>query len=137
VVRGVPESLRDIGTAFVPMLRATDELHARYRTDELATITDWLVRCAPLLREETLRLRDGELTAERAASTDEPPKQSAVGEAGRVGATLRVANGARRLTVVARADQPQLFAARWWGSSPTVRHDGDTVTVQYRRSPFG
>lgn len=137
VVRGVPEAMREIGMAFVPMLRATDELHRRYSDDELATITDWLVRSAPMLREETLRLRDDSAGAPRAASDDEAPKRSALGEAGRVAATLRVTHGARRLAVVARADQPQLFAARWWGSSPTVRHDGDTVTVQYRRSPFG
>lgn len=136
VVRGVPEAMREVGAAFAPMLRATDQVNARYGDDELAIITDWLVRSTPMLREETLRLRDGR-SAARATSGDDAPKSAAVGEAGRVAATLRITHGARRLTVVARPDQPQLFAARWWGSNPTVRHDGDTVTVQYRRSPFG
>lgn len=136
VVQGVPDKVREIGMAFVPMLEASAALNARYRDDEIAIITDWLVRSAPMLREETLRLRDDDLSGARPASTDDAPKSSALGEAGRVAATLRVTQGARRLSVVARPDQAQLFAARWWGSNPTVRHDGDSVTVQYRRSPF-
>jgi hypothetical protein len=50
--------------------------------------------------------------------------------------TLRFVNGAARLTVVADTGQRELFTAQFRGGRPTIREDGDTVVVQYRRSPF-
>ena len=136
-VRVVPESLAALRDAFAPMLESSTSLYSRYDDEDLAVITDWIVRSTPMLREETLRLRD---RVEHAAdATHEADRGDAIafGDVARRDATLRIAHGAARLVVTARPGQAQLFSAQWWGSRPTTREDGDTVLVQYRRSPFG
>jgi DNA-binding MarR family transcriptional regulator len=133
VVRAVPDALGPIGAAFVPMLTATSTMAARYSDAELATITDYVTRSTPMLREETLRLRDRNAD-ER---TDAPDDAVAVTGKGVRDATLHFTNGAARLSLQASANQPQLVSASFRGGKPTVREDDDTVHVHYRRSPFG
>jgi DNA-binding MarR family transcriptional regulator len=130
VVQPVPEALGSIGAAFVPMITATSAMASRYDDSELATITDYVTRSTPMLREETLRLRAGDDLASEAVD------DVAVRGAGVRDATIRFVNGAVRLQLVAEPGRPQLFSAQFRGGTPTTREDGDTVVVQYRRSPF-
>jgi DNA-binding MarR family transcriptional regulator len=133
VVEPIPEALTQTGAAFAPMLESSAAMLARYNTDELAMLTDYVTRSVPILREETLRLRDS-------ADPEGAPDEVVLTGTGARNATLRFARGAARLTVIAVA-QSQLFEATFSGSTPNTGTDhgaeGDVVTVQYRRSPFG
>jgi hypothetical protein len=111
------------------MIAATTTMAARYDDGELATITDYVTRATPVLREETLRLRSG-------STGDDAVDEVALPGVGTRNATIRFVNGATRLTVVAEPGLEQLFTGRFGGGRPTTREDGDTVVVQYRRSPF-
>jgi DNA-binding MarR family transcriptional regulator len=134
VLRPVPDALGPLAAAFAPMLESSAAMLDRYDDAQLATLTDYVTRCVPMMREETLRLRDAE------EQPDAAPDAVEFAGTGARDATLRVTRGAARLTVLARP-QAQLFDASFTGSRPTTRHEatasGDVVTVQYRRSPFG
>jgi DNA-binding MarR family transcriptional regulator len=135
VVRPVVEALRPVTAAFAPMIRSSTQMAARYDDDELALITDYVTRSTPMLREETLRLRDD--TSQPNDHADEIEVQGT----GATSARLRLVSGAARLTVTAVPGRPHLFSAQFSGGRPSTRvdagPDGDTVVVQYRRSPFG
>jgi DNA-binding MarR family transcriptional regulator len=135
VVRPVDDALGSVAAAFVPMISASNVLAERYEDAELATIIDYVTRATPLLREETFRLRAGSLTEGASEQPDDVAEVALPGVGTREG-TLRFVNGAARLTVVAEAGQRQLFTAQFRGGRPTTREEGDTVVVQYRRSPF-
>jgi DNA-binding MarR family transcriptional regulator len=136
LVRVVPDSARRVGESFVPMRRATEQMCDRYSDEELAVITDFATRAVPVLREESLRMRESDPNDAGTVSGSH-----AVGHAGTRNATLRIQHGAARLSIVAALGQPELFSAQWWGARPTVKQEADgagaVVTVQYRRSPFG
>jgi DNA-binding MarR family transcriptional regulator len=134
LVEPVPEAMPRVAAAFVPMLSASSELAARYDDDQLATIIDYVTRATPMLHEETLRLRDG--LGARAVADEEPGDAVALHGSGAPEATLRFVNGAARMTVVAARGGQSLVSAQFRGGRPTMREAGDTVTVQYRRSPF-
>lgn len=58
IVQLVPETLeRESAPVFAPMLAASDGVMAGYSDQELATITDFINRSIPILREETAELR--------------------------------------------------------------------------------
>jgi hypothetical protein len=130
----VPDALARVATAFVPMLSASAAMAARYDDDQLAAIIDYVTRSTPMLHEETLRLRAGIGT--EGTPTDDDVDEVAVRGAGAPEATLRFLNGAARLTVVTSSTDGSLFTAKFHGGRPTTREEGDTVVVQYRRSPF-
>jgi DNA-binding MarR family transcriptional regulator len=134
LVGSVDDSLATLSAAFVPMIASSTAMATRYDDDQLAAITDYVTRSTPMLREETLRLRD--LASESSDAVDDVDEVVMAGS-GSADATLRIVSGAARLAVVAQPDQPQLFSAQFWGGRPTTRQEGDTVIVQYRRSPFG
>jgi hypothetical protein len=130
VVHVVPESQQAIGAVFEPMLAASRELYRRYGDDELAVVVDFATRTVPLLREETLRLRD--VASDEQASA----VPASASSAGIDRATLRFTRGVARLEVDAVRDLGELYRASWHGAAPAVRwHDG-VLNVQYRRSPF-
>ncbi|MGD9893654.1 MAG: MarR family winged helix-turn-helix transcriptional regulator [Dehalococcoidia bacterium] len=58
IVRLIPETLdRETAPVFAPMLAASAGVMASYSDQELATITDFVNRSIPILREETAQLR--------------------------------------------------------------------------------
>jgi DNA-binding MarR family transcriptional regulator len=127
VVDGAPDR---IAAAFDDLHRASAVMTQRYTNDDLAIIADYMTRSVPVLREETLRLRDPLPLS--AADVDDVvvPGTSAPQ------ATLRFVNGAARLTIDTAENQRDLFTAKFQGGRPTTRQEGDAVIVQYRRSPL-
>ena len=114
------------------MIAATTTMATRYDDSELATITDYITRATPMLREETLRLprrRDRRTTPStrwrsRASARATPRSASS--------------NGATRLTVVAEPGPRAALHAP--GSEVVGRRRARTATTSscstgVRRSP--
>jgi DNA-binding MarR family transcriptional regulator len=58
IVQLVPETLeQQSAPVFAPMLAASNGVMSRYSDQELATITDFINRSIPILRDETAQLR--------------------------------------------------------------------------------
>jgi DNA-binding transcriptional ArsR family regulator len=71
VIRLVPErALSDVAPVFLPMVRAWQDVAARYTDDELRLILDFYGQMEQILREHLTRLRDATPPAD--ATTPEP-----------------------------------------------------------------
>lgn len=58
-VEPVPERLQPLADVFAPLAEAMTELYARYSTDELRLILDYLERSTHVLVRQTERLKRG------------------------------------------------------------------------------
>jgi DNA-binding MarR family transcriptional regulator len=134
LVRTIPATVERVSRVFFePALREAARLYDQFNDEELATITRYARTAAPLVAEQTARLR---ATPARAPATEHPREQAAPLGGATLG-RLEFASGAARLALRVDPDSADLYRARFEGTVPTVRVTRGTVRIAYPRfRPF-
>jgi DNA-binding MarR family transcriptional regulator len=135
LVRTIPEMVERVSRVFFePALRETARLYDQFTDEELATITRYARAAAPLVAEQTARLR---ATPARAPGAPEHAREQAAPLGGATRGRLEFASGAARLALRVDPDAAELYRARFEGTVPTVRVTSGTVRIAYPRfRPF-
>jgi DNA-binding MarR family transcriptional regulator len=77
IVELIPEKLqREADPIFAPMLAASVEMMAGFSDEDLATITEFVTRAVPILRDETARLRHTASGPPQTGDTDDRKPRS-------------------------------------------------------------
>jgi len=128
IVRPVPERAQQVDEALAPLLVSLARSLAGYSTANLDLVLDFQARARQSLEAETARLRSEQSGASAVLS-------ASLGEVS--AGSLEFTNGVSGVAVVAGDFVGELYRARFEGVPPTLRVQGGSIGVRYRRmGPF-
>ncbi|MFL5778093.1 MAG: MarR family transcriptional regulator [Chloroflexota bacterium] len=133
VIEVVPERVATIESLLESFERATEKEVSRYSTDQLSLIADFLGRMAELTQAEAARLRT-EPESDPSATGSAAEHSAPVG--GLTSARLTFRANAQDLRLRSGRAGPELYRARFQGSTPQVRVRDGRVLIQYRGLPL-
>lgn len=119
-----PEAQQKIGDILAAIESAWDEVISGYNDEQVAFLSDFLMRGNEHARNEIVRLREA---PEHAGGPVSAPL------AGLESARLAVLSRASRVSVRAGEGMSELYQARFEGPAPEVKVEGDIVTIRYPR----
>jgi DNA-binding MarR family transcriptional regulator len=130
VVRKTATNYQKMGELYLPLSISLDALLARYTPSQLEAIADYADRAATALAEDAARLRQG-------ADGDHDDTGTGPVEVAPMSATLQIVRGLSKASLRGDAGAKELVGGRFWRATPTLRREGDTVSLSYRSGVFG
>ena len=130
VVRKTAANNDQMREVYEPLALALDVLLERYTPSQLEAIADYADRAATVLANDAERLRRGYDDAHDDAGS------GALAEIPDT-ATLHVTRGLSKAALFADPSANELVSGKFWRTTPTIRREGDVVTLAYRSSVFG